>query len=63
MRLCCPSVVPFSPVVGGVIEEENAEEFESQYNEQELPEGFEDESNLFPFDHIYPSFQTQPIEV
>ena len=51
MRLCCPSVVPFSPVVGGVIEEENAEEFESQYHEQELPEVFEDgKSNLFPFE-------------
>jgi len=46
-----------------VIEEENAKEFESQYREQELPEGFEDgKSNLFPFDHIYPSFQTQPAE-
>jgi hypothetical protein len=65
-------VVLFSPVEDGVIEEECIEEYEGQYREpepedsyrkQELPEGFEDgKSNLFPFDHIYPSFQTQPVE-
>ena len=62
------SVVPFPLVEEGVIEEERAEDFggqyhepepEDPYHEQELPEGFEDgKSNLFPFDHIYPSFQT-----
>ena len=64
----CLSVVPFPLVEDGVIEEKRAEEYEGQYHElepedpyheQELPEGFEDgKSNLFPFDHIYPSFQT-----
>ena len=68
----CLSVGPFPPVEDGVIEEERTEEYEGQYREpepedlyreQELPEGFEDgKSNLFPFDHIYPSFQTQPAE-
>ena len=69
--LCCLPVVPFPPVEDGVIEEERTEyegqyrepELEDPYREQELPEGFEDcKSNPFPFDHIYPSFQTQPVE-
>jgi len=68
----CLSVVPFPPVEDGVTEEERAEDFGGQYHEpepedpyreQELLESFEDgKSNLFPFDHIYPSFQTQPVE-
>ena len=40
-----------------------AQEPEAPYRELELPESFEDgKSNLFPLDHIYPSFQTQPVE-
>ena len=56
--------MPFSSVADGVMkEEQNAEEYEGQYREQKLSEGFEHgKSNLFPFDHIYPHFQTQPIE-
>ena len=39
------------------------QEPEDPYREQELPEDFvEGKSNLFPFDHIYPIFQTQPVE-
>ena len=61
--MCCLSIVPFSSVADGVMkEEQNAEEYEGQYREQKLSEGFEHgKSNLFPFDHIYPSFQTEPV--
>ena len=56
------SIAPFSSVADGVMkEEQNAEEYEGLYREQKLSEGFEHgKSNLFPFDHIYSSFQAQP---